>query len=187
MDLAYPKRFLELTKKLQAAIATNGDWWIDAIKNAKPGEPLPYDERLGMTRSEYSEYLSLGEKRTMEKIGSDVIQVETNADNYKFDGGSALPDLTELEVNLNKLTVITPFAVLTNLSPEVSSGGPGLGAFSGYRWYFENSDIDKGNITTSSFLVGRLKQNGKRFIYYHGGATGANKSIFHVSLVIYYN
>jgi hypothetical protein len=187
MDVAYPKRFLELTGKLQVAIATNRDWWIDAVKRAKPGEPLPYDERLGMTKSEYGEYLSLAEKTTMEKIGSVVIQVETNANSYKFDGGSALPDLTGLEINLSKLTVVTPFAVLTNPSPEASSGGPGLGAFSGYQWYFEGGDTDKGDITTASFLVGRLKQTGEKFIYYKGGVTKAYDLVSNVRLVIYYN
>jgi hypothetical protein len=187
MDIAFPERFLELSEKLQVAIATNRDWWMDAVKKAKLGEPLAYDPRLGLTKDEYAEFLSLGEKRVMEKVGSGTIQVETNANGIKFDGGSTLPELTGIEIDLDKLTIVTPFAVLKNPSREDSSGGPGLGAFSGYQWDFEDSDIDKGDITTVSFLVGRLKQSGKRFIYYKGGVMKANYPVSNVRLVIYYN
>jgi hypothetical protein len=187
MDVAYPKRFLELTEKLQASIVTNRNWWIDDVKKASPGEPLAYDPKLGMTKEEYAEYLSLGEQRKMEKVRSAIIQVETNANSFKFDGGPTLPDLTGVEIDLNNLTIVTPFAVLKNPSPEVSSGGPGLGAYSGYQWHFESGDIDKGNITTTSFLVGRLKPGEKKFIYYKGGVAAANYPVSNVSLVIYYN
>lgn len=189
MEVAYPKRFQELAEKLQIAIATNRDWWIDAVKKAKPGEPLPYDPRLGMTKEEYAEFSSLAEKRTMEKIGNGILQVQTNANanSYKFEGGSTLPDLTGMEIDLEKLTVFTPFATLANPSPETSSGGPALGAFSGYQWYFETGDVDKGNVTTVSFLVGRLKQTGRKFIYYKGDVMKAYNPVSNVSLVIYYN
>jgi hypothetical protein len=42
MEVAYPKRFQELTLKMQTVLATNKDWWLNYIKeNAKTGEPLP--------------------------------------------------------------------------------------------------------------------------------------------------
>jgi hypothetical protein len=187
MDVVYPKRFMELSEKLITAVSTNKERWMEEVKKAKPGEPLPYDPEFGLTRSEYTEYLSLGEKRTMEKVGTGTLTVETNANSYMFDGGSTLPELTGLKINLERLTIVTPFATLTNPVPEVSPGGPALGAFSGYRWYFENGDEDKGDITTVSFLVGKLKQTGRSFIYYKGAVSKAYNPVSDVKLVIYYN
>jgi hypothetical protein len=188
MGVTYPKRFLELAEKLQSATVTNKDWWLDYIKkNAKQGEPLPYNSQFGLTKKEYAEYLSLGEKRTLGKIGSGILQVQTNSNSYELDGGSTLPDLTGLKINLQKLTVVTPFAVLTNPIRDESSGGPGLGAFSGYRWDFEQGDIDKGDITEASFSIGKLKESGRRFIYYKGGVMKTNNPISNVRIVIYYD
>ena len=188
MGVAYPKRVLELTEKFQGAIATNKNWWLNYIKeNAKEGEPLPYNPKFGLTKEEYAEYLSLAEKRTLEKIGSGFLQVKTNSSNYEFDGGSTLPDLTGLKINLQKLTIETPFAVLSNPTHHESLGGPGLGAFSGYQWNFEKGDIDKGEKTTASFLIGKLKETGRQFIYYKGGEMKTNNLISDVRIVIYYD
>jgi hypothetical protein len=49
MELVYPKRFQELSEKLATAIATNKEWWVAYAKDAKEGEPLPYNSKLGLT------------------------------------------------------------------------------------------------------------------------------------------
>jgi hypothetical protein len=156
-------------------------------KDAKEGEPLPYNSKLGLTEKEYAEFLSLGEKRTLGKVKSSILQVRTNSNSYEFDGGSTLPDLTGLKMNLKELTVTTPFAVLKNPTAEESKGGPALGAFSGYRWDFEQGDLDKGDETEASFLIGKLKESGRQFIYYKCGMMKATHSISDVRIVIYYD
>lgn len=188
MGLAYPKRFLELTEKFQNAIATNKDWLLDYIKkNAKDGEPLPYNSNFGLTKKQYEEFLALAEKRTLEKIGSGTLQVRTNLSGYEFDGGSTLNDLNGIKINLKDLTILTPFAVLKNPTRKESQGGPALGAYSGYQWDFEQSDLDKGDVTEASFLIGKLKESGKYFIYYKGGVMKATNSISDVRIVICYD
>jgi hypothetical protein len=188
MGLGFPKRFLELTEKLQIAISTNKNWWFDYIKNnAKDGEPLPYSPMFGVTKDEYAEYLSLGEKRKLEKMGDGILLVKTNAVGFEFDGGSTLSDLNGLKINLKELTVTTPFATLKNPAAEESKGGPALGAFSGYRWEFEQGDINKGDGTEASFLIGKQKESGRRFIYYKGSVMKATNSISKVSVVIFYD
>ena len=188
MGLSYPKRFLDLAGKLQTTISTNKNWWLDYIKNnAKDGEPLPYSPKFGLTKEEYAEYLSLGEKRTLGKTGDAILQVNTNAAGYEFDGGSTLPDLTGLIINLKELTITTPFAILKNPTPEESKGGPALGAFSGYQWNFEQGDLDKDDVTDASFSIGKLKGSGRHFIYYKGGVMKAANSISNISIVIFYD
>ena len=188
MGLVYPKRYLELAEKFQSAISTNKDWWLDYIKeNAKDGEPLPYTSKFGLTKKEYDEFLSLAEKRTLEKTGSGTLLVKTNLSGFEFDGGSKLTGLTAIKINLNELTVTTPFAVLKNPTPKESLGGPGLGAYSGYQWNFEQSDLDKGDETEASFLIGKLKETGRCFIYYKGGVMKATNSISDIRIVICYD
>ncbi|MCX6894355.1 MAG: hypothetical protein NTZ16_02365 [Verrucomicrobia bacterium] len=188
MGVVYPRRFLELGEKLQNAFATNKDWLLDYIKkNAKEGEPLPYSPKFGLTKKEYEEYLSLGEKRTLGKIGSGTLLVKTNLSGFEFDGGSELIALTGIKINLKELTIVTPFAILKNPTREGSSGGPALGAYSGYQWNFEQGDLEKGDVTVASFLIGKRKESGRFFIYYKGGVMQANNSISDVRVVIYYD
>ncbi len=187
MENVYPKRFMELSEKLQVAVATNKDWWLNYVKRAKVGEPLAYQPNMGMTKDEYAEFSSLGEKRKLEKTGEGLLQVVTNSNSYQFDGGSTLPDLTGLRIDLKKLTIITPFGVLKKPTFDESSGGPSLGAFSGYRWQFEQGDMDKGDITTASFLIGKLKESRRPFIYYKGGMMKANNLLSDVRILIFYD
>jgi hypothetical protein len=188
MEVSYPVRFQELTIKMQAAVSTNKEWWMNYIKqNSKSGGLLPYNPKLGLTSGEYGEYLTLGEKRTLEKARNCVIRVNTNHSVYEFDGGEDLPELTGLKVDLKTLTVITPFGTIKKPQPDESTGGPALGAFSGLRWSLEKGDIDKGDITTASFLIGKLKTSSRNFIYYKGGVMRTNTPVSNVSIVIYYD
>jgi hypothetical protein len=123
----------------------------------------------------------------LEKTGSGTLLVKTNSYGFEFDGGSTLPDLTGLKINLKELTVTTPFTVLKNPTPEESKGGQALGAFSGYTWNFERSDLDKGDETEASFLIGKLKESGRCFIYYKGGVMKATNSISDIRIVISYD
>jgi hypothetical protein len=187
MGVVYPKRFLELGKKLQDALATNKDWLLDYIKtNAKEGEPLPYSPNFGLTKNEYEEYLSLGEKRTLGVLKSTTLLVKTNSTGIEFDGGSDLADLTGVKIDLKKLTITTPFAILNNPSKETAPDGPGLGAFKGFEWKYEDGDLDKGDVTEASFLIGRQQTTGKDFIYYKGGVMKATNSIWQVGVCVSY-
>lgn len=188
MGIVFPKRVQELTRKLQVAIATNKDWWLDYIKqNAKPGEPLPYDKKLGMTKNEYAEFLSLAGKQEMQKFGSAELRVITNAETYQFSCRKDLPDLDGVKINLKDMTVTTPYAVLTNLVPDTSESGGVMGPFSGYQWKFEEGDGGLNNITTASLLIGQAKNTGRNFIYYKGGIVRSNNAVSNTLILILYD
>jgi hypothetical protein len=106
---------------------------------------------------------------------------------YEFDGGSELAELTGIKINLKELTILTPYAILKNPTRKESPGGPALGAYSGYQWNFEQGDLDKGDVTEASLLIGKLKESGRNFIYYKGGVMKATNSISDVSVVICYD
>lgn len=188
MGVVCPKRFLELGEKLQSAVATNKDWWLDYIKRtAREGQPLPYSPKFGLTKKEYEEYLSLGEKRTLGKAGSGILLVKTNSSGFEFDGGSELADLTGIKIDLKELTILTPFAALKNPTQKESPDGPALGAYSGYEWSFEQGDLEKGDVTTATFLLGKQKKSGRFFIYYKGGVMKANNPVSDVRIMIFYD
>jgi hypothetical protein len=187
MGVVYPERFQELNKKIQMALTTNKEWFLSYIKqNAKSGEPLPYDERMGMTKDEYAEFLSLGDKREMRKFGSAELTIRTNADTFQFNCRRDLP-LDGVKINLRDMSITTPFAVITNPAPDTSEGGGVIGPFSGYQWKFEKDDQTFNNVTTASFLIGQAKKSGRNFIYYKGGIMKSNNAVTNVTVLIFYD
>src|SRR5579862_7530439 len=60
MAVQFSPRHAELSQKMQGSLATNKDWLLDQIKRAKPGQPLDYDIRIGLSKDEYAEYLKEG-------------------------------------------------------------------------------------------------------------------------------
>jgi hypothetical protein len=47
MDIQFTARAIELTRKLQASIATNKEWFSEYAKTrSKPGVPLEYDQAV---------------------------------------------------------------------------------------------------------------------------------------------
>jgi|GEM_PF-3597424 len=60
-DVVLSPRAMELSLKWQKAIQADPTYFSKAVQNAKPGEPVPYDPRCGLTKEEYSELLKLFE------------------------------------------------------------------------------------------------------------------------------
>jgi hypothetical protein len=190
MGIAYPRRSQELAEKMRVAVAANKDWFLNYIKQnsrEKTGEALPYDERMGLTKSEYIEFLSLGKKMVMQKIGETALTVTTNAGIYQFHCARELPDLDQIKIDLRSLTITTPFGIMTNSAPNTSQGGGAIGPFSGYQWKFEKGDEDLNNATTVSFLVGEEKSTGRNFIYYTGAIVKLKKAISNATVLILYD
>jgi hypothetical protein len=55
MDFIYPQDILDISIKLQKAVAANRQWWADYIQNHDvQGEDLPYDPHFGISEQEYN-------------------------------------------------------------------------------------------------------------------------------------
>lgn len=58
-----PPEIDKYVAKVETAARKDPKWFREFSAQAKPGVPLPYDERLGLTKEEYTEYLALWNKR----------------------------------------------------------------------------------------------------------------------------
>lgn len=72
-----PKEINKYIAKVQAsAKADTTGWHKEYAKKSKPGLPLPYHENLGLTQSEYDEYLKLWDQRQFKAAQQVVIRLE---------------------------------------------------------------------------------------------------------------
>src|SRR5262245_43981650 len=56
MGMQFTDRARDLGLRMRTSIATNQAWYFEHIRKTKPGEPIAYDRRLGLTREEYFEF-----------------------------------------------------------------------------------------------------------------------------------
>ncbi|WP_019588509.1 hypothetical protein [Deinococcus apachensis] len=52
----YAPDILDIGRRMLAAARENLEWNLEQLRDARPGEPLPYDPRLGVTREEYGRF-----------------------------------------------------------------------------------------------------------------------------------
>jgi hypothetical protein len=167
MELKAPPRLEALNKKLQQAVAKDPDWWLAHVQKAKPGEPLPYDARLGLTKEEHGEYLSLTKKITLTKVKAAKVRVQRDGQRIVLSFGDDLPGLKEMVLDLKADTVTTPFGVATERSRiRASEGQRATGPWDGIQWKLEKVEEEPASATSVKFALGKLKESGRGILYF---------------------
>lgn len=140
-----PPRTQELMQKFQAAIKKNPDWFLEAQKKVKEtGQPLPYDERIGMTEEEYIDFLKLmqnGNGMEMTKSGTENVSIKHSDGKIIFKGTGTLDILNEVSINLSgQLANIGQFKLEQIDSVNVTDDNNALKSkWTGITWRFETS------------------------------------------------
>lgn len=194
MRVAYPPRAAVLFKKMQAALNENREWFSEAVKNNKPGEPLPYDEKLGLTPGEYKEFLALGKKAQLKETLARVIRVVHNPDGtISLDAGAGFKTLGDLRFDLAHQAILTPYGLLQKPQPvDFSSQGEGgpFGPYKGLLFGMEGgepgSTIDNPSGRTVSVTLGEILATGQRFIYYNVNVMEEGRRTTGIDMILEY-
>lgn len=187
MQVQAPPRLAEFARKLQQAAAKNPDWWRAHVQKAKPGEPLPYDARLGLTKKEYEEFLSLSSKMTLMKVKVAKVGVKRDGPRITLNFGDDLPGMKEVVLDLKAGTVTTPFGVAADRSRILASERQkATGPWDGIQWKLEKVDKEPAGGVVVNFALGKLKESGRGILYYDVRQVG-EKSMTRVSYVLQYD
>lgn len=65
-------------KKLQQSLAANPGWFESYMKETapKPGQPLPYHQKMGITKEEYATFLEANKSMGLKKLSDAVVRFE---------------------------------------------------------------------------------------------------------------
>jgi hypothetical protein len=168
MELAAPPRLVELSTRLQAAAQRNPDWFAAHVKAALPGEPLAYDVRLGLTEPEYRQFLALADSMVIRPVGPAELRVAAIPGGWRLDGGTALPDLSGIEIDTLAWEVRTSFGKTSTVKAVVGNANQKTtGQWNGVQWHRADSSIvTTGSGTGITFSLGRLRDSGRVLLYY---------------------
>ena len=186
MEPSFPKRLEELAVILQGALAKDQAWAQSFISKAKPGEPLPYDTKLGLTKSEYEEFLTLSRSAGLAKVASSTLRVERNGDLAVLLFGTRLQGMERIEIDLARDSVSTPAGVLANRQGiRASSDQAATGPWDGVQWTANASGEDSTRPSVS-LALGRLQMTGRGILYYRV-RPAASSAVGAVQYLLFYD
>jgi len=171
---------------MQAAVRKDREWFMDYVMThakSAPGKPLPYDQRLGLTPEEYAELLMLGDQKFLVKNGTAELAVTSDGHRVSIDGGTALPELHGVHLDIDTDKVTTPFGETTTHKTIKASDGQELtGPWNGLQWKLEKGSERTSEVTIVRLCLGRLVKSSRGITYYEVKCTGpeANKAVTYI-------
>ena len=163
-----PPRLQELAGRIQEAARADPEWFRRHVEASTPGEPLPYDARLGVTAEEYREFQALSTTLEFRPALTVPLTLARTPTGWRMPDDFAPPSLRGLEIDTVADVIRTSYGVLATRSlVEASAYQRATGRWSGPQWKLET--LDPGTLTgvVATFAVGRLEATGHTLLYYN--------------------
>ena len=160
-----PPEIEKYIAKVEAAARKDPKWFREFSGQSKPGAPLPYDERLGLTKAEYDEYLALWEKREFKPREEVMLLLrQSSGDTWSITSTGAASLFSTLRYNFKSDLFRSPNGEMKRIDDIKADSSSILGAWSGLEWKFEE-ETGLGKIK-ENFALGRLADNKHGLIIY---------------------
>lgn len=162
-----PPRLNDLRVRLQRAAQADPAWFQEHVRRATPGEPLPYDRRLGLTEREYKDFLLLTDSIQMRPARTETLVIEPTAVGWRFGAATTLSALRGIEMDTVRNQVHSSFGDL--LADDPITPGPAqraTGRWGGPRWSLESIDSSTRSGASAAFAVGKHESTGRTIIYF---------------------
>jgi hypothetical protein len=133
-----PPEIDKYVAKVETAARKDPKWFREFSGQAKAGEPLPFDERLGLTKTEYDEYLALWEKRDFKPMEEVMLLLRQNAgDTWTITSTGAASNLSTIRYDAKTDTFRSPNGELKRIADITADSSSVLGSWTGMEWKFE--------------------------------------------------
>jgi hypothetical protein len=133
-----PKELDKYIAKVEEAARKNPDWFREHAKKGKPGVPLPYDEKLGLTKEEYDDYLKFWGKREFKGIEAVPIRLSAGSDGrWSIIVGGRAQTVSTLKFDPKTDVFKSPNGELKRIEDVNADANSTLGAWTGHEWKFE--------------------------------------------------
>jgi hypothetical protein len=160
-----PPEIDKYVAKVETAARKDPKWFREFSSQAKPGVPLPYDERLGLTKEEYAEYLALWNKREFKPMEEVMLVLRQSS------GGTWSITSTGKASSISTLRYVdkddlfrSPNGDLKRIDDIKADSTSILGEWGGHEWKFEEeTSLGK---TKENVALGRFADNKYGLIVY---------------------
>lgn len=141
--------------KVETAARKDPKWFREFSSQAKPGAPLPYDERLGLTKPEYDDYLSLWEKRNFKPMEEVMLLLrQSSGGTWSITSTGGASTISTLRHDPKTDSFRSPNGEMKRIADITADSSSVLGAWTGFEWKFEE-ETGLGKVK-ENFALGRL-------------------------------
>jgi len=150
-----PPEIDKFVAKVETAARQDTKWFREFSEQAKPGAPLPYHEKLGLTREEYDEYLGLWAKREFKPVEEVMLLLrEASGGTWTLTATGEASTLSTLRYDAENDSFRSPNGELVRIDDIDAAADSILGAWKGPEWRFEEETVL--GRTKENFALGRL-------------------------------
>lgn len=140
--------------KVEAAAKRDPEWFAKFSKDAKPGVPLPFHEKLGLTKEEHEDYLKLWAAREFRAVAQVILQLREGKQGDWTVSATGAGNLISTLRYLPKEDVFqSPNGKLARIADIDADAQSILGEWKAREWKFEEeNELGK---SKENFAVGR--------------------------------
>lgn len=162
-----PSEIDKYVAKVESAARKDPKWFKEFSASGKPGEPLPYDERLGLTKAEYDEYLVLWNKREFKPLADVVLLLrQSPGDTWTITANGEASMFSTIRYVAKDDIFRSPNGELKRIEDIKADANSILGEWTGMEWKFEEeTGLGK---TKENIALGRLAGDKFGLIVYRG-------------------
>ena len=133
-----PPEIEKYISKVEQAAAKDPTWFQEYSKDTKPGIPLPFHEKIGLTKEEYDQYLVLWGKREF-KVAQEVSLLLRKGSEGRWNiiGSGAAAPISSMRYSEKDDTWKSTNGMMTRLADIKAEANSILGAWTGKEWRFE--------------------------------------------------
>ncbi|MDP3849957.1 MAG: hypothetical protein Q8Q59_05590 [Luteolibacter sp.] len=133
-----PPEIDKYVAKVEASARKDPKWFREFSAQAKPGVPLPFDERLGLTKEEYAEYLALWSKRDFKSMEEVMLLLrESSGGTWTIHSTGKASSLSTLRYSGKDDVFRSPNGDLKRIEDVKADPASILGEWAGHEWRFE--------------------------------------------------
>jgi hypothetical protein len=159
-----PKEIDKYVAKVESAARKDPKWFREFSSQSKPGVPLPYDERLGLTKEEYAEYLALWARREFKPMEEVMLLLRESSGSWVIASTGKASTLSTLRYDGKADLFHSPNGDLKRIEDVKSDPESILGDWTGGEWKFEEeTSLGK---TKENIAVGHYNDNKFGIIVY---------------------
>lgn len=133
-----PKEIQVYIDKVKEGAKKDPKWFKEYSSNAKPGVPLAFHEKLGLTTKEYQKYRELWDKREFKALQKVGLRLEAIGDKWRVLVSGEGARISLLRFDPKTGMVVSPNGELKRIEDIDAAAETILGAWKGAEWKFEN-------------------------------------------------
>lgn len=166
MKLSISQEYMDIAQKLQKAIQANQAWFMEYSKAAKPDAPLPYDEKMGITKEEYQKLIDADKNvKLVEEKKIDIAFTKMADGKIKITTTPTSPIdkiIIDEKVGVTTDHGLLKDATVVNNQDKNSVTGP----WKGMQWKTESMNEAKKEAKSIKFAIGALENQDQNIVYY---------------------